>query len=317
MFISSPPSHVRSEFLTSVDGLVQANHAFFEKKELSPVGRKDLREAALAQGLAALARCHNVLLVQPLRVDSRGDFMIAVDQMTAGVYIVNPANGTRVFGQAFSDLLNGFSPRCGHAPGAVLFPEASWCYMNHFSVEKMLLTAALRYKAEAMGGEKLAPGLEVVTVRGELDLDEEGQERITPVGSVGVLVDHSIPGQWEVHFSDAAVHVGEGALFNPGEYRLRTHFRAEAKELLDDCGVSVTEASGQPRVWVWCAPTEGCEASFSSEGEAIDDALSAAMDQARKIMDIGESQWSKVPLDERLDLVRQSFTADRPFISQR
>lgn len=311
------PSLPLAKFLNFVDSLGQANHFFFQKREISPLAHKDLREAALGQGLAALARCFNVKLVEPLHVDSRGEFMIAVDQKTEGVWIVNSANGNRVFGQEFTDLLNGFSPRTGMIPSAILDPVNSWCYMNHFSVEKMLVAAAERFKSQVLGPERLGPGLEIVTMRGEVDLDEESQERFTPVGAVGVLVEQHLPGQWEVHFGDAAVHISEGELFNPGEYRFRTPFRNQVRELLAECGVTVAEDSDQPGLWVWYGDAEGCDSSFGTEGEAVDDAFAVAIEHARVIRGMDDARWGEVTLPERMGIVQDALSVDRPAVVQR
>jgi len=311
------PSHALADFLTSTDDLVQANHAFFSKREISPVAHKDQREAAMSSGLAALARFFNVTLKAPLQVNSNGEFMLAVEQLGDGVATINPYNGARVFGAAFAELLNAHSPRTGISPSAVLTPEGAWCYMNHFSVEKMLLAAAERLKSEALGSESLRAGLEIVTVKGELDQDEEGQERVTPPGSVGVLAEQSMPGQWEVHFGDAAVHIGEGDLFNPAEYRLRSHFRAEAKALLEDLGVTIAEDSDQAGLWVWYAPSEGCDSSFASEWDAIDDALAQAMEQSRSILSVPPDEWARMPLDQRLESVRSAMSGESPAVGER
>lgn len=311
------PSHALADFLTFTDDLVQANYAFFSKREISPVAHKDQREDAMAYGLGALARYLNVTLKAPLQVNSNGEFMIAVEQSGDGVATINPYNGTRVFGAAFAELLNAHSPRTGISPPAVLTPEGAWCYMSHFSVEKMLLAAAERFKSEALGAESLRAGLEIVTVKGELDQDEDGQERVTPPGSVGVLAEQSMPGQWEVHFGDAAVHIGEGELFNPAEYRLRSHFRAEARALLEDLGVTITEDSDQPGIWVWYAPSDGCDSSFSSEAEAIDDALAQALEQSRSILSMQPEDWARTPLDRRMDFVRSAMSGDGPVVVER
>lgn len=312
------PSHSLADFLSAVDDLAQANHAF-SKRELSPVAHKDAREGALAYGLGALARHCNVTLKAPLQVDSRGEFMIAAAQDGDGVATINPYNGTNVFGAAFVGFLKGFGPRTGTSPlEPTMEPEAVWCYMNHFGVEKMLVAAAQRLKAEALDPESLKAELEIVTVRGETDTDEEGQERFTPPGSAGRLVANDVPGQWEAHFGDAAVHIRESDLFDPSKYQFRSHFHTEARSLLDDFGVTVAPDRDQPSLWIWYAPSDSCEASFATEGEAIDDAFAGVMEQAQAILSVAPEGWAKMPLNERMESARGALMDDNlPIFAER
>lgn len=60
----------------------------------------------------------------------------------------------------------------------------------------------------------------VRTIGGELDFDEEGQERVTSPGAIGFLADENQPGQWAAHFGGAAVYLEESELSDPKQYQL-------------------------------------------------------------------------------------------------
>jgi len=60
----------------------------------------------------------------------------------------------------------------------------------------------------------------VKTLIGEHDTDQDGQDRFTPPGSIGVLMDENLPGQWSVQFGDAAVYIEDSELRDPALYEL-------------------------------------------------------------------------------------------------
>lgn len=62
----------------------------------------------------------------------------------------------------------------------------------------------------------------VRTIGGELDTDDGGHERITPPRAIGFLADENQPGQWAVHFGDAAVFVEDGELADRLQYQVIT-----------------------------------------------------------------------------------------------
>jgi hypothetical protein len=299
-----------ANFLAATDALMQANHAFFQKQEISPVGHSRQREAALSIGLSALARYLHVTLKAPLQIDSRGEFMLVVEQAGDGVATINQRNGSKVFGSAFAECLNPYAPRTGIFAGATMDADSAWCFMNHFNVEKMLLEVAERLKAEVLGAEVLGEGLQIVTVKGEIDQDEDGQERLTPPGSVGVLVERSMPGQWEVHFGDAAVHIGESELFNPTQYRLRSHFQADVQGLLEELGVLVAANPDVPGSWVWFSPSDVSQSAFEREMDAVDDAFAKALERSRIILSVPPEEWGLTPLDERMTLIRSAMCGE-------
>lgn len=128
-----------TKFLAAVQQLISANTQF-AAGEIKSVPHADLRGAALATALQELATEHGVQLQLPLQINSRGEFSINV----------LPDNGQSIqygcgsYGAAFADILNRHNPRCGLQPGAILFPESGWCWLNHFDAERMVLSVAQR-----------------------------------------------------------------------------------------------------------------------------------------------------------------------------
>lgn len=120
-------------FLNAVQQLLSAQSEFSEGKTKS-VQFADIREASLASALQAMANEHGVQLETPLQINSRGEFNVVAKN-------INPASPFRSssFGDTFSKILNQYNPRTGTLPGAIMIAESSWCYLNHFEVERLVL----------------------------------------------------------------------------------------------------------------------------------------------------------------------------------
>ena len=122
-------------FLESAQALVDANEQFFVERNLSSFDHSRAREAAIAGALAAMATEMGVTLQAPLQIDSRGEFSIIAKKSDGS----DPRLGAGGYGEAFAAALNRHGPRTGISPGAVMTAEAGWCWLNHFSAEKMVL----------------------------------------------------------------------------------------------------------------------------------------------------------------------------------
>lgn len=113
---------MNKQFKQAIAALNQTNEAFAAGL-ISPVEHGDRREAALAGALVGMASQFGVQLKSTRYIDARGDMSL----VAKGAY-----------GARFAALLNTANPRCGIAPGAVLCGLATWCYMNHFDVERLV-----------------------------------------------------------------------------------------------------------------------------------------------------------------------------------
>lgn len=112
----------------------------FKALELTSVKYGRERDAAIAAGLTAVAAHYGVTLRQGLHIDSRGDYMLVA--VRAEQSALPPTYG------AFADVLNKYHARTG-VPGYTnqLIPSNSWCYLNHFDAEKLILDQAKLLKS--------------------------------------------------------------------------------------------------------------------------------------------------------------------------
>jgi hypothetical protein len=131
-----------TKFIQASEALAKAN-ADFKAGKLSSVGFKDLREYYIPEALYQMAALFSIRLKEPLQVDSNGELMIV--SVTSCAEVPQRVH----FSQAYADILNQHNPRCGVQPGAHILPENSWCRLNHFEAEKMVLNYLATLTAKA------------------------------------------------------------------------------------------------------------------------------------------------------------------------
>lgn len=128
-----------SKFTKAVQKLTDAKICF-SAGTIKPVEYGARRMTALGDALSALASEFGVTLQAPLQIDANGEFSIMA-MPTGGA---SPAYGAGEFGSEFAKLLNVHSPRTGVNPRATMKSRSGWCQMNHFEVEKMILSHQLK-----------------------------------------------------------------------------------------------------------------------------------------------------------------------------
>lgn len=108
--------------------LTRAIHALRHlDRTLKPVQLGTAREGALIEGLHALAEAHG-RTIEPTRIDTNGDMRFVV-QYGLG------------YGSSLAPVLSRVPRRTGVAPYAgPCIPENGWCFINHFDVERLLLS---------------------------------------------------------------------------------------------------------------------------------------------------------------------------------
>lgn len=110
------------EFLRAVSAMQQAETDRLSGKLKSvPAGRA--REAALCEAVMQLAIDQGAVIEKIPCFTSRAELRIV------GMYSAE-----------FAAIVNGFRPRCGIYPTAVMSEGQQWCYMNHFDAERMVLS---------------------------------------------------------------------------------------------------------------------------------------------------------------------------------
>lgn len=140
-----------NEELNTAMTALQKAHQQFQSGEISSVGHSKARESALAAALNAIARENQVALTQPLMFDSRGEFLIVCERRPRDE---KPPQ----YGPVLSALLTKHGARCGVQPGAHIASEASWCWLNHFSAERLVKDYAGQATDEDVEAAEAAPG---------------------------------------------------------------------------------------------------------------------------------------------------------------
>jgi hypothetical protein len=114
------------ELTQAIADLKQARSDFASGK-IKPVQYADIRGPALCKAVVALAAEQGVALEPIQCIDSRGELSIVVKD--GGSY-----------GEQFAATLTEYcNPRTGVLPANSAASHGSWCYINHFDAERMVL----------------------------------------------------------------------------------------------------------------------------------------------------------------------------------
>lgn len=120
---------MQSKFQTAVKALLLTNLQF-KVGDMSSVHHGSQRGVHIATALRELALEFGCNLDGPMFIDSNGDFRIVA---------LGETFAERRYGKQFAACLNEHSPRCGAFPGAHMTEDSSWCYLNHFSAERLVI----------------------------------------------------------------------------------------------------------------------------------------------------------------------------------
>ena len=208
---------VVSELINAVDTLKAVNEKF-KAGQLSPLEHGRQRGAAIAKALVNMAADCGVKLQQPVGIDSNGEFSIVVEQVRGREW------GNDVLGKLFAEILNQHNPRTGVAPGAIMLPENCWCRMNHFEVEKMVVSYVengLFHHGKATDNFKLFANVPVVNegqysgkivgITGQLAVQDIGRGRYVAHDASNWKIEPAVDTVVEVKYVDqkAEVKIGE------------------------------------------------------------------------------------------------------------
>ncbi|MBP4081282.1 hypothetical protein [Aeromonas sp. MrichA-1] len=98
------------------------------KQAENPFESGNMRESAIAKGLRAIAEHHGKTLQEPVQWDANGEFKFTL------------VNDT--YGEGIANLLNTISVRTGVvAHKGYVMSNGSWCRINHFDAEQLILNA--------------------------------------------------------------------------------------------------------------------------------------------------------------------------------
>jgi hypothetical protein len=99
---------------------------------------------------------------------------------------------------------------------------------------------------------------------------------------------------WRASLSNSATQAGAET-----EKQMRQQLEA-----LEELGVEILEDPGQPGIWVWTAPTDGCEGGFQSKAEALADAWNVASRSACGMQELTQQAWDAQDLASQCAMVR-------------
>lgn len=109
--------------------------------DLPPYPHSQAREAALVEGLHGLAAHFNRTIMRTY-IDSRGEL---------GFVIANK----ETYGSGLAEVLSLVPRRTGVSTTSVTpLPQNSWCYINHFHVERLLMLLGGRFGWEEDADER-------------------------------------------------------------------------------------------------------------------------------------------------------------------
>jgi hypothetical protein len=81
---------------------------------------------------------------------------------------------------------------------------------------------------------------------------------------------------------------------------------------IEELGYNIHEDSDRPGLWVWTAPSDGCDSSFNSAGEALDGAWNDAVAQTLSIREITREEWGQMDADAQRVAVTQALSGELP-----
>lgn len=79
-------------------------------------------------------------------------------------------------------------------------------------------------------------------------------------------------------------------------------------EVLTDAGYTISPDSDQPGLWVWYAPTDGCESSFESQKAAVQAAWTDAVEQTMAINNLSSEQWDALSFNQQKSQMLDALT---------
>jgi len=78
-------------------------------------------------------------------------------------------------------------------------------------------------------------------------------------------------------------------------------------DALEEAGYTITEDSGQDGMYLWMAPTDAAEISYSTRAEAIEAAWADAVEQVLSIADMSQEFFTSLTLAQQCEVVRENL----------
>lgn len=81
-------------------------------------------------------------------------------------------------------------------------------------------------------------------------------------------------------------------------------------EVLEALGYDIDGDGDQPGMWIWTAPTDGCEQSYASAKEALDAAWVDAVGQTMGILNLSSEDWDALSFAQQKELITETLSGD-------
>jgi hypothetical protein len=89
----------------------------------------------------------------------------------------------------------------------------------------------------------------------------------------------------------------------------------DPKLFIEKFGYDIDTDSDQPGLWIWTAPSDGCDSSFHTAKEALEAAWNDAVAQTLSIREITCEDWDQMDFDAQRVAMTLALTGELPALS--
>ena len=82
------------------------------------------------------------------------------------------------------------------------------------------------------------------------------------------------------------------------------------KLFIEALGYNIDEDSQQPGLWLWTAPSDGCDSSFHTAQEALNSAWLDAVGQTMGLNNLSSAQWDAMTFGEQKTAILQALSEE-------
>jgi hypothetical protein len=90
----------------------------------------------------------------------------------------------------------------------------------------------------------------------------------------------------------------------------------DPKLFIEKFGYDIDTDSDQPGLWIWTAPSDGCDSSFHTAQEALEAAWNDAVAQTLSISEITCEDWGQMDFDTQRVAMTLALTGELPRLDE-
>lgn len=95
----------------------------------------------------------------------------------------------------------------------------------------------------------------------------------------------------------------------------RRPIAGDPRLFIEKLGYDIDTDSDQPGLWIWTAPSDGCDISFETAQEALASAWNDAVAQALSIGGISCEEWGQMDFDQQHVAITFALSGELPSLS--